>query len=538
MDEEDVKEQEETQQITTTNGFAGFGTADDPNARDILDDLFKPTEDTMGEHLLNRMGWKKGQGIGPRIRRKVDARDENSEVRDFPPEDSPMLAFSQKNDMKGLGFDGEDGNLVSLPALSKPQFMGSRPDSGEDDSRPGLAFMVRPKTKVQLPKRTGIGVGSLNDTGSDDEDPYEMGPKVSYNRVMGSDKKKEKKPKPAGKNNANPLLKTKPVFISKSKQLPSVLTSLRKCHDGRLPLTGFVLADELDSFGAMSLSDDKVKPPEVPDDWQPASLAQNPTDSARSPASPTVLEAQQQTAESRRAALGEHTLPGKSVFDYLSTSARDRLVTATGSQNLPPALNERPASDVANSSSNSAHSSGLTLPFLDPTTAHTALTRLRKDKTPPYASYLPKQGRYKDFLRYSSDPQPPVQRVPPLRAPQHKFSDDGHLAELQEFTATAELFKPATGFLASRFMSAASTTQPSTSESGGGGEGTADTDGVVAPETEDLLTRPREKPKDPAEEAARMGMFGVATRSVVSWQPTRLVCKRFRVEMPVSWNED
>lgn len=61
---------------------------------------------------------------------------------------------------------------------------------------------------------------------------------------------------------------------------------------------------------------------------------------------------------------------------------------------------------------------------------------------------------------------------------------------------------------------------------------------MVEPETEGLLTRPREKLKDPAEEAARMGMFGVATRSVVSWQPTRLVCKRFAVEIPVSWNED
>lgn len=529
MDEEDLKEQEETRQISATDGFAGFGTADDPSARDVLDDLFKPTEDTMGEKLLNKMGWKKGQGIGPRTRRRVDPKDEKSETREFPPEDSPMLGFSQKNDMRGLGFGSEDGSLSARTNAAQPESITR--GSEEDDSRPGLSFMARPKNKAKQPIRTGIGVGSLNDTGSDEEDPYEIGPKMSYSRIMGGDKKKEKKSK-ASSTNANPLLRTKPVFISKSRQLPSVLTSLRKCHDGKLPLTGFVLADELDSFGAMSLEDGKYKPPEVPEGWQPAQLVREGTRAAQT-SLPTITGTNAQlTADSRRAALGEQSLPGKSVFDYLSTTARDRLATVTGNQNLPPALDERPAPHSITTSSDVSQLPGLAIPFVDPATALTALTRLRKDKTPPYADDLAKQGRYKDFLRYSSDPQPVAQRVSPLRAPQHRYSDQDHLTELAEFTATADLFKPATGFLASRFTSAAATSKPTvgTQEEGAVGQGDL--------ETEDLLTRPPAKPKDPAEEAARMGMFGVATRSVVSWQPTRLVCKRFGVEMPVSWNED
>lgn len=532
MDEEDVAEQEETRQISTADGFAGFGTADDPRARDVLDDLFKPTQDTMGEKLLNKMGWKKGQGVGPRIQRRVGPKDEQSTLRDFPPDDSPMLVFAQKHDMRGLGFGSEDAVLAARAAGSQPKPTITQQDSEDDDSRPGLSFMARPKNKAMQPTRSGIGIGSLNDTGSDDEDPYEIGPKVSYNRVMGGDRKKEKKSK-ATSTNANPLLKTKPVFISRARQLPSVLTSLRKCHDGKLPLAGFVLADELDSFGAMSLSDDKYKPPEVPEAWQPSTLAQEPA-ATHAPPFTTSGAPAQQTADSRRVALGEQSLPGKSVFDFLSPVARDRLANATGKQDFPPALNERPNPNPnpTNSSSDPVQPPGIAIPFLDPTTASTAMTRLRKDKTPPYADDLAKQGRYKDFLRYSSDPQPPAHRVPPLRAPQHKFSTDAHLSELAEFAATAELFKPATGFLASRFTSAASTAiQPPTRTEEGA-------DGVVEPETEGLLTRPREKLKDPAEEAARMGMFGVATRSVVSWQPTRLVCKRFAVEIPVSWNED
>jgi G patch domain-containing protein 1 len=40
------------------------------------------------------------------------------------------------------------------------------------------------------------------------------------------------------------------------------------------------------------------------------------------------------------------------------------------------------------------------------------------------------------------------------------------------------------------------------------------------------------RPLDPAEEAARMGMFGPMTRSVGNFAPTRLVCKRFGVKPP------
>lgn len=535
MDEEDLKDQEETRQISTTDGFAGFGTADDPGARDVLDDLFKPTEDTMGEKLLNKMGWKKGQGIGPRTRRRVDPKDENSEVREFPPEYSPMLAFAQKNDVRGLGFGNEGGSLLETHFEAKTKLTSGRQDSTDDDGRPGLSFMARSKPKATRPARSGIGVGSLNDTGSDEEDPYEMGPKMSYNRVMGGDKKKEKKNK-ASSTNANPLLKTKPVFISKSRQLPSVLTSLRKCHDGKLPLTGFVLADELDSFGAMSLSDDKYKPPEVPGDWHPSRTSQEPIDAGQAALPTTTEHAAQQTADSRRAALGEQSLPGKSVFDYLSPEARTRLATATGNHALPPALDERPVPTT--STTPQLHPPTLAIPSLDPTTAQTALTRLRKDKTPPYADDLPKQGRYKDFLRYSSEPppQPPAQRIPPLRAPHHKFNDDAHVAELAEFVATAELFKPATGFLASRFTSASAT---STTKPPNGANTDTNTDaGLTAEDTDDLLSRPPPKPSDPAVDAARMGMFGIATRSSRSWQPSRLLCKRFGVEVPVSWNEE
>jgi len=515
MDEEDLREREESRLISTTDGFGGFGTQDDPSIRNALEDLFRPLEDTMGEKLLGRMGWKRGQGIGPRMLRKIDPNDPTSETREFPPEDSPMLHFASKNDTKGLGY-GADEALLVRPASNKQL---AQDISDDDETHPGLSFAKLPK-KSKKTGPTSIGVGSLNDTGSDDEDPYEMGPKMSYNRALGGDKK-SKKPKVAGVGSANPSLKTKPVFVSK--KLPSVFESLRKCHDGKLPLTGFVLADEIDTFGAMTLSDKKFQPPEVPHDWQPAKLTADSTISSEqtqhntpNPSSSTT----QQTTQSRAQLLGETPLQGKSIFDYLSPAARDRLVTTTGNTTLPPALGETPTtiSTLHLNPTDPRAPPSLKIPPLDPTTALTALTRLKKDKNPPYSDDLPKQGRYKDYLRYSSTPNLNP-RPPPLRAPHHHKSDTDHLAELHEFLATALLFKPATGLLASRFTSAATE----------GRDGNPDgAEGVTS--TADLLTRPaQQKLADPAEEAARMGMFGIATRSTIGFYPARLVCKRFGV---------
>ena len=45
---------------------------------------------------------------------------------------------------------------------------------------------------------------------------------------------------------------------------------------------------------------------------------------------------------SRATILGEKQLPGKSVFDFLSISARDRLAAATGKADLPEAKGEIP----------------------------------------------------------------------------------------------------------------------------------------------------------------------------------------------------
>ena len=90
------------------------------------------------------------------------------------------------------------------------------------------------------------------------------------------------------------------------------------------------------------------------------------------------------------------------------------------------------------------------------------------------------------------------------------------MIEMREFAHSAMIFKPMSGMMASRF----------TSSSAGG----ATSEGKS--ENQELLSRPPVKKADPAEEAARMGMFGPMTREVKSWFPSRLLCKRFNVPVP------
>ena len=77
----------------------------------------------MGQKLLMKMGWRPGQGIGPRVsarKRKIQeaklsgrpyqprseelAVDEEEGKHRFAPRDSKLMVFEQKTDKGGLGY--------------------------------------------------------------------------------------------------------------------------------------------------------------------------------------------------------------------------------------------------------------------------------------------------------------------------------------------------------------------------------------------------------------------------------------------------
>lgn len=135
----------------------------------------------------------------------------------------------------------------------------------------------------------------------------------------------------------------------------------------------------------------------------------------------------------------------------------------------------------------------------------------------PYAEDLDKRERYRRFLEIQAGMRLTDygEELPP-RAPGVNQAD--WVQELQEFARAAEVFKPVSGLMASRFTSASS--------------GTAGTTSSTDPSSESLLSYKKRKPEDPQEAAAKIGMFGQLTRSAVNFYPTRLLCKRFGVSMP------
>ena len=197
MDEEDTANAEDDRRLQTNDSFAGLGsTAEDRSRNQSVMDIFKPSGDTMGVKLLRKMGWREGQGIGPRIRRKarLDEKEDagqNGETHLFAPDDSPMISLVRKTDRKGLGFEGE-GRLADVNGVES-NGTGKRSQEEDDEAHVGTSIGPKkktPKKKGLLGARGGFGVGILNDNGSDDEDLYDMGPKISYNRIIGQTRSK------------------------------------------------------------------------------------------------------------------------------------------------------------------------------------------------------------------------------------------------------------------------------------------------------------------------------------------------------------
>ncbi|QDS74340.1 hypothetical protein FKW77_004554 [Venturia effusa] len=507
MDEEDIADAEEAQKLQTSTGFSGLGsTAEEASKRDVFMDLAPPAGETMGVKLLQRMGWRPGQGVGPKVRRKARLSEEGEgggateELHLFAPENSKMIEFLRKNDQKGLGYTGQ----TSLSSLADRS--GQSTQNEEED-----IFSFRksgpPKGKGTA-KKGGFGMGVLNDTGSDDEDPYEIGPRISYSRTIGGDKK-AKKTGAVKTPAANPLLAARPVFLSKKNMMArKSAPSVRKCHDGRLPLDGFVLS----SSSAESSATAKYAPPKIPEGWKSSQSASTAAPAEKWQSTADTAKASVLDPKARAALLGEAALPGKSAFDFLTPAARDRLAAISGRKDLPQGKGEAPPEGFRKSEADKQKHMWSLVPSLDKELALGALQRGISGWM-PYAEDESKRARYRSFLELRAG----LRDVLPERAP--NFSVDDWKNEMNEFAQAAQVFRPMTGMMASRFTSSSSTFEGSTNT---GGEDSKSP----------LLSKPIVKPEDPAEAAAKMGMYGPMTRSVQPFYPTRLVCKRFNVQPP------
>lgn len=144
-----------------------------------LQALLPPSKDSIGSRLLKKMGWRLGQGIGPRITyQQLRAQEGNPIQPDeqideenlkhlYAPRDTKLVVYNKKENAFGLGYAAGDG----LTNLVRGSNGGVEAESGPNIS-------------------AGFGLGALNDAEDDDIDVYDLGGSKTH-RHMAYDTREE-----------------------------------------------------------------------------------------------------------------------------------------------------------------------------------------------------------------------------------------------------------------------------------------------------------------------------------------------------------
>ena len=156
------------------------------------------------------MGWRAGQGVGPRAKRKlIGEEEEDIHAKDFlfAPVNTQMMAIQGKRDAFGLGYD---------PLKSAPEFSNKKQ-----------------KIEKMAEKRSGFGVGIFEE---EDEDVYDISA-TKYEMTIDDDEDRFI----LGKSSKADSQKTEAPSKLYPRQAPN---QKRLCRDGRPPLFGFDLSLE------------------------------------------------------------------------------------------------------------------------------------------------------------------------------------------------------------------------------------------------------------------------------------------------------
>ena len=167
-----------------------------------LEEALLPTpKDSAGARILKKMGWRPGQGIGPRltwrqhkiqdlqassgyliaqddIKLDEDNEDEEAKKHTYPRRDTPVLSTPRKENSHGIGY---------IPGMS----LNDTLDGGKSNANSGRQISGEYEFvlwKCQFTQgEAGFGLGALNDADEDDLDVYESGFPSSKNRVAYED---------------------------------------------------------------------------------------------------------------------------------------------------------------------------------------------------------------------------------------------------------------------------------------------------------------------------------------------------------------
>ncbi|XP_062997000.1 G patch domain-containing protein 1 [Elgaria multicarinata webbii] len=532
MDEEDLSEYGiAPKEITITDEFASkskdkikakarqiAGVAAPIPGATLLDEFIAAAKITIGVDLLRKMGWKEGQGVGPRVKRKPrkqktepevkiygcalppgseDSEEEEDEYQPenvtFAPKDVMPVDLTPKENVHGLGYKGLDPTRA-LFGVSEEHLNLFSPSSENSTLLGDLRHSKGRKIGIS---GQAFGVGALEE---EDCDIYATESLSKYDTVL-----KDEEP-------GDGLYGWTAPKQYKSKQG----TERELKYIGKL-LDGFSLASK-------SITQQKTyPPPDLPRDYKPvhyfrpvikatsenSHLVQTLAESTGKLESDGALQSRhQKTATQRRELLGEASLQGPttSVLEYLSDKDKERIreVKQAVEQHMKaPVVLQQPLQNRfrAPTLNDTPQKWQLTLGTQLDTTGSSDFKPFAKnpEKQKRYESYVEslKHGTKVDVLGSHLDPS---------------MTEWERAREQEEFSRSAVLFKPSSSVLSSRFI-------PAKHED--------DTDKVDVP-------RDQEADVDDKEAAAKMKMFGKLTREKFEWHPDKLLCKRFNIPDPYS----
>ncbi|KAJ3192799.1 hypothetical protein HK101_005942 [Irineochytrium annulatum] len=530
MDEEDLAEIEAEKKMTATEEYdltAGTekelakkravanstqGSTLGPITGRFADDLIGPPRDSIGIKLLRLMGWREGQGIGAKVRKRD--RDKMRKAGTAPPSTTAGLrtglasVAGAEDDVYAEGhlFAPRDAGAVSIAAKADTFGLGyvaaaldggaGREHNNDEDEEGGASR----KRRRSPTKRKGFDQGGFGTGIFDEEEDMDVYSNVDrrgadYSAVIDDDDE-DAAPMPRMASNRE---KSRQEAVP-TKALP---TAYKVGSDGRPPLPGFEFASvplrmttwyvRTASLMPANETGPRFDAPKPPPGYVP-------NQSALSGHLPGGVSGggHNLTVDDRRLMLGEEALKGptRSVFAYIQLKDQDRLqqfidratgATTTGSKD----------GDAAGSVPTTTQA--MAAEGVDVSSAKAALRGFM-----PFVSDPAKQERYKRFLQWkagtATEPAPPPH-----------FTPREAIQEIHDFAKAALMYRPLTGLMATRFTSAATASY--------------DLQAVADPSAPSAAPDADEKQDGEVK-------YGSRTRRRAVFKPEKLLCKRFNVANP------
>ncbi|XP_054627023.1 G patch domain-containing protein 1 isoform X2 [Dunckerocampus dactyliophorus] len=547
MDEEDMGEHGiAPSQITTTQPFASGRSVGDKaravNAQaalipgdTMLEELIAPARSSVGVEILTKMGWKPGQGVGPRVKRRARRQHTDSTARvyscappptgsegseeeedddeefapdnvTFAPKDVSAVDFTPRTGLQGLGYSGLDPALALQARGANEHIDLFKPHS---DLRSRLFGEALSSSRRGGVAGQAFGVGALED---EDEDVYHRDSMSKYDTVL------------EGEEPGDGLYGwTAPQHKARKPNHKEA------SYVGKI-LEGFTLAQNPE--------EDKTifRPPVLPANYRPVHHFRPPVEVSHvtgiSAALAKALKTSrghmvqeepaqggrhQMVSSQRGTLLGEDSLKGAtSVMELLRPEDRERLLRLRNSSGAAPATTPapatapahnpmRPAASMPQSGGGGIASSSSLQQQQQAMAAWKGHTSLHTFK--PFEKNASKQARYDSYLSrlQLGDKDALNQSLDPAMT-EWERSREG-----EEFVRASILYRPTSSVLSSRFTRA---------------KNQEDDDDHVE------VDRDEEGDLDDKQAAVKMKMFGQLTRETFEWHPDRIMCRRFNVPDP------